>query len=58
MEKLAVEGKDHLLHHLNLNEVLEIKKNPKLLLPRIGYSVLVQCRTLSGTILKRERGIC
>lgn len=26
MEKLAVQGKDYLLRHLNLNEVLEIKK--------------------------------
>lgn len=39
MEKLVVQGKDYLLHHLNLNEVLEIKK--EVLLPRIGYSVLV-----------------
>lgn len=40
MEKLAVEGKDHLLHHLNLNEVLEIKKTQNFYCLELGIRSL------------------
>lgn len=53
-----MQGKDYLLHHLNLNEVLEIKKKKFYYLELDILSLFcIQCKTVSGTILKDREAL-